>query len=150
MKPIEIDRLQRKITDLTGAEPACYEEIENDVTFEVAADQLPAIVKMLADAFDCRHLSAITAQQREGQADDIEVMYHFWQGTGFSFMMRLPADSPELPSIISILAGADYYEREAAEMFGITFTGRQETPHLLLPDDWEEGPPFIRNEAQDE
>ncbi len=150
MKPIELDRLEQEISDLIGSEPTRYAEIGNDAAFEIPADRLTAIVQMLASVFNCRHLSAITAQQREGQADEIEVFYHFWQGTGFSFLMRLPADGPQLPSIISTLPGADFYEREAAEMFGINFTGRDKTPPLLLPDDWAQGPPLRLKEAQDE
>jgi NADH:ubiquinone oxidoreductase subunit C len=34
-------------------------------------------------------------------------------------------------------------------MFGIRFSGREDTPPLLLPDDWDGGPPFIRKEKQD-
>jgi NADH:ubiquinone oxidoreductase subunit C len=149
MKTIELDQLLERMASLTGVKPTPYKGIGKDETFEVPADSLLAVVKTLVQEFDCGHLSAITAQQRDGQAEVIEVLYHFWHGIGFSFFLQLPADAPELPSIISILPGADFYEREAAEMFGITFTGREETPPLLLPDDWAGGPPFIRNEVQD-
>jgi NADH:ubiquinone oxidoreductase subunit C len=149
MKPIELDQVFEKIASLIGMHPSTYEGIGNDQTFEVPAESLLTVVKTLVEEFSCGHLSAITAQQREGQVEVIEVLYHFWEGIGFSFFLRLPADAPELPSILSILPGADFYEREAAEMFGITFTGREATPPLLLPDDWAGGPPFIRSEVQD-
>ena len=148
MKPIELKQLEQQMAEINGTAPIRYEAIGNDATFTIPAESLPAIVQVLATEYHCRHLSAITAQQRSGEEDRIEVLYHFWQGIGFSFLIRLPKDVPELPSIISILPGADFYEREAAEMFGITFTGREETPHLLLPDNWTEGPPFRRKEAQ--
>lgn len=149
MKIINLEQLAREISALTGESPTQNEGVRNDTTYEIQAVYLPAIVEVLVATFNCSHLSAITAQQREGQEDSIEVLYHFWQGTGFSFLIRLPADAPELPSIFSTLPGADFYEREVAEMFGITFTGREETPHLLLPDDWAEGPPLRLKEAQD-
>ena len=147
MKPIDLEQLAREISDLTGEVPTRYQGIRNDATFEIAAGHLPAILKMIDKVFGCYHLSAITAQQRDGEEECFEVLYHFWHGTGFSLRMQLPLIKPELPSMISILPGADFYEREVAEMFGITFTGREETPHLLLPDDWAEGPPLRRKEA---
>jgi NADH:ubiquinone oxidoreductase subunit C len=127
-----------------------YQGILNDTTIQIPADRLREVMDALVDQFDYFHLSAITAQQREGQTDQIELIYHFWMGTGISLLMTLPAESPQLSSIISFLPGADFYEREVAEMFGVTFTGRKETPPLLLPDNWDQGPPFIRKEADHE
>ena len=150
MGQIDLNRLETNIAARTGTSPTRWDGIGNDATYEILAENLPVIIEGLVESFNCSHLSTITAQQRERQEGRIDVLYHFWQGTGFSFLIRLPVDAPKLPSIISILPGADFYEREVAEMFGITFTGRVETPHLLLPDKWEDGPPFIRSEVQDE
>jgi len=127
-----------------------YTEIRNDDTFVISPDRLKVVVEMLNEHFDGVHLSTITAQQREAQVDVIEVMYNFYQGVGFSLMISLPTKAPEVTSIVSIIPGADFYEREVAEMFGVKFTGRSETPPLLLPDDWDQGPPFIRNEVNND
>jgi len=43
----------------------------------------------------------------------------------------LPAGEPVLGSITGLLPGADWYERETAEMFGVRFTGRLDTRPLL-------------------
>jgi len=145
-----LDDFVEKVEALTDTRPVQYSGIGGDQTFEIPAAHLAVITRTINEVFDCSHLSAITAQQRGDQAQEIEVLYHFWHGVGFSFLIRLPAGSPELPSISKIIPGADFYEREAAEMFGIRFSGREETPPLLLPDDWVAGPPFIRKEAQDD
>jgi NADH:ubiquinone oxidoreductase subunit C len=127
-----------------------YQGIQGDITIRIGSEQLRPIVKLLVEQLDCKHLSAITAQQRLEYPDTIDVMYHFWAGIGFSLMLVLPAQSPELPEIFSILPGADFYEREASEMFGIKFIGREDMPPLLLPDGWDQGPPFISKEKIDE
>jgi len=150
MKKINLEKLIKKMVTVTGGTPESYTGIQNDTTFMVSGEHIRQITEILVSEFDCSHLSGITAQQREGQMDVIEVIYHFWKGIGFSFLMVLPFDARELPSIQHILPGADFYEREAAEMFGIKFAGRNETPPLLLPDDWSEGPPFIRKEERDD
>jgi NADH:ubiquinone oxidoreductase subunit C len=120
-----------------------YDGILGDQTITLKPDQLKPVIDVIFETFDYFHLSAITVQQREARQDEIEVFYNFWCGFGFSFMLKLSPESAKLPSIISIIPGADFYEREAAEMFGIEFTGRCETPALLLPDEWDQGPPFI-------
>lgn len=47
----------------------------------------------------------------------------------------LPPSDPTVPSITPFWAGADWHEREAAEMFGVAFEGHPNLKHLLLDDD---------------
>jgi NADH-quinone oxidoreductase subunit C len=122
------------------------DHIKNEVAVTVPADDLHDIVAALMNELKLTHLSAITAQQREDRPEEIQVMYHFWQGGGYTLIVWLPESKPVLTSIMDLIIGADFYEREAAEMYGITFTNREETPPLLLPDDWDEGPPMRRKE----
>jgi NADH-quinone oxidoreductase subunit C len=44
---------------------------------------------------------------------------------------------PSFPSITSVYGAADWHEREAYEMIGISFEGHPDLRRLLLPDDWE-------------
>jgi NADH:ubiquinone oxidoreductase subunit C len=131
--------LERKI----GCQCKFYDGILGDQTIILTPDQLRSVIDVIFETFDYCHLSAITVQQRTDHPGEIEVFYNFWGGFGFSLLIMLPVKSAKLPSLISVIPGADFYEREAAEMFGIEFTGRRETPALLLPDEWDQGPPFI-------
>jgi NADH:ubiquinone oxidoreductase subunit C len=147
---ITLDALLAVIEGETGCQCEVYPGITNDETIIIPVEQLHAVIGVLREHFDCYHLSGITAQQRESRPGEIELIYHFWQGNGFSLLVRLPLPSPEVQSIISVIPGADFYEREVAEMYGVTFTGRSETPKLLLPEQWDQGPPFLRAEETDE
>lgn len=42
----------------------------------------------------------------------------------------------ELPSIVSLWAGADWFEREVYDMFGITFEGHPDLRRILMPDEF--------------
>lgn len=41
-----------------------------------------------------------------------------------------------LPSIVDLWEGADWYERELYDMFGIHFEGHPELKRILMPDNW--------------
>ena len=49
----------------------------------------------------------------------------------------LPDDDLTIPTIIPVFPGANWHEREAAEMFGITFTGHPNPRNLYLPGSFE-------------
>lgn len=150
MERINIDTIINHIESQIGIQCEVYSKIGNDETLIIPAEKLSTLVDLLLASMDGIQLSTITAQQRADQSDVIEVMVHFWRGSGLSLLMTLPAEAAQLESLVSIIPGADFYEREVAEMFGVKFTGRTETPSLLLPDSWDQGPPFIQKEHHNE
>ncbi|MEM9710872.1 MAG: NADH-quinone oxidoreductase subunit C [Actinomycetota bacterium] len=56
---------------------------------------------------------------------------------GVTIKADLDEDYPEVPTISSIYAGADWHERETWEMFGFTFVGHPHLVHMYLPTDFE-------------
>lgn len=105
-------------------------------------------VQTLVQELGIWHLSTITASDRSTETDnEIEVVYHFWVGRGLSLRCTLPYQDPHLPSVTDLIPGAAFYEREVAEMLGVTFRpmvgdGHPDPGLLLLPDDWEGGAPL--------
>jgi NADH:ubiquinone oxidoreductase subunit C len=55
-------------------------------------------------------------------------------GRRVTFSTRLDHDAPAVASLVDVYAGANWHEREAHEMFGITFEGHPDLSPLYLPD----------------
>lgn len=96
-------------------------------------------VQTLLEELDIYHLSTITGQDLD---DEIELLYHFWEHGGLTLRTGLPRDHARIETITDLIPGATYYEREVAEMLGVTFVGHANLQRLVLPDDWTGGPPL--------
>lgn len=51
-----------------------------------------------------------------------------------------------IPSVTGLWSGADWYERELYDLFGIHFEGHPDLKRILMPDEWE-GHPLLRDYA---
>ena len=50
--------------------------------------------------------------------------------------VNVPDESLKIPSICEIYPGANFFEREVFDMFGIEFENHPELTRILMPDDW--------------
>ncbi len=91
----------------------------------------------LKDSLGFGHLAFLTALDFP-ENNIIEVIYNLYSyETKDSAVIRVKLDraKPETDSISGIFAGANWHERETAEMFGIVFTGHPSPGRLLLTGD---------------
>ncbi len=72
--------------------------------------------------------------------DRFEVVYHTYsisKNHRFVIKASVPYEDPRLPSVISVWPGADWYEREGHELFGVVFDGHPSLTPLLLYEEFE-------------
>ncbi|GAG05448.1 unnamed protein product [marine sediment metagenome] len=70
---------------------------------------------------------------------DIEIMYHFGfdgQGLIVTFRTYVSKNKCEIESLLPLMSGAEWIEREIHELFGVEFKNHPNIKPLLLPDDW--------------
>jgi NADH-quinone oxidoreductase subunit C len=101
----------------------------------VAADKIPLIVKFLRDDSSCQFttLVDITGVDHPGRERRFDVVYHFLSMRQ-NIRVRLRAEVREeeiIPSIHTLHAAADWFEREVYDMFGIMFSGHPDLRRLL-------------------
>jgi NADH-quinone oxidoreductase subunit C len=107
----------------------------DQLTVTVQADKIVDVVKFLRDDPGCRFVSIIdvTAVDYPGREKRFDVVYHLLSPT-LNARVRLRAEADEttqVPSIIEVFPGADWFERECYDLYGVIFTGHPDMRRLL-------------------
>lgn len=109
-----------------------------EVWCELGREELLPAVRALNDLGPL-HISIISGRD---VGEGIELLYHFAVGYGteggevmVTFRLTVPKSDARLPSICSILPGAEITEREKIEFLGVEFAGIPDRRHVFLPDD---------------
>ena len=74
-----------------------------------------------------------------GGEERFSVVYHLYSHTYFRRLCVkawVSEDDLNVQSLVPVWKTANWMEREAAELFGITFTGHPDPRKLLLPEDF--------------
>ena len=132
------EALQGLSTHLTGkfGEKIARSEIAyGELTVTVAGDDLVDVVTFLRDDPACQFISIIDVcgadyPSREKRFD---VVYHFLSPKkNLRIRVRVMTDEETpVPSITGVYPGADWYERETYDLYGVLFSGHPDLRRLL-------------------
>jgi NADH-quinone oxidoreductase subunit C len=107
----------------------------NQLTVEVNADKIVEVAKYLRDDPNCRfvNFTDVTAVDYPERDKRFDVVYHFLSPTlNARIRVKLQADeTTQVPSLIEVFPGADWFEREAYDLYGVIFTGHPDMRRLL-------------------
>jgi NADH-quinone oxidoreductase subunit C len=106
-----------------------------ELTIAVPSGDIVAVVKLLRDDERCRYVSIIdvTAVDWPSRERRFDVVYHFLSPS-HNRRIRVKVEVGEtasVPSIIEVFPGADWFEREVYDLYGVPFTGHPDMRRLL-------------------
>jgi NADH-quinone oxidoreductase subunit C len=107
----------------------------HELNVTVAADQIVPLVTFLRDDPRLAFVSLIDVCGVDYPAREkrFDVVYHLLsprQNARIRLRVLTDADTP-VPSITSVFPGADWFEREAYDLYGILFTGHPDLRRIL-------------------
>ena len=85
-------------------------------------------------------LCAVDYFRRRPRFEVVVILFALEQRRRLVVKVGVPGDEPVLASLTPLWPGANFYEREAFDLFGIHFSGHPDLTRILLPDDWEGHP----------
>lgn len=114
----------------------------------VKAESILEVANALKNSseFEMNVLQVITGTDYPA-ASEIELTYvlaSFTKNLELLLKVRLPRGDknnlPKINSVVSVWRAANYQEREAFDMIGVTFVGHPDHRRILTPDDWDGHP----------
>jgi NADH-quinone oxidoreductase subunit C len=111
-----------------------------ELTLEIAAPKIVSVCGFLKYDQKFIRLSSVTAVDRYPSEPRFEVVYHLHsieRNLRVRLKARVSGKEPTIESACSVWRGANWYEREVFDLFGITFTGHPDLRRIMMPDDWE-------------
>lgn len=124
-----IDRLKTAGATEAGA----VDYVKHGVDVDVVVT--PALLHQVARVLKELHF-ALEAGIGVDRQPELEVLYlfkPFADGPRIRLRVRTDRETATLPTLSNVFAGADWYEREIMDMFGITFSDHPHPRPLLLP-----------------
>jgi NADH-quinone oxidoreductase subunit C len=112
----------------------------NELTLEIAPAKIVSVCGFLKYDQSFIRLSSVTAVDRYPGEPRFEVVYHLHsveRNRRLRLKCRLPGADPIIESVTSVWRGANWYERETFDLFGITFINHPDLRRIMMPDDWE-------------
>ena len=108
--------------------------LQEDIQLNIESKYINSICKVLKNSPDLsfNYLECITLVDYE---KNLEIVYHltsFKLKESIVIKALLSIDSPIIDSVVNIWRAADWFEREAHDLFGVNFLGHPNLKPLLL------------------
>jgi NADH-quinone oxidoreductase subunit C len=107
----------------------------HELTLEARLDDIVSVMQMLRDDARCRFISIIDVcgVDYPDRAQRFDVVYHLLSPSqNLRVRVKIATDEvTPVPSICPVFPGADWFEREAYDLYGILFSGHPDLRRIL-------------------
>ena len=135
MDDTQLDQLAAVIAEALPGAVTGHSMLHGMLTLTAEASRIVEVVTFLRNDPRCRfvNFTDITAVDYPGREHRFEVVYHFLSPVlNTRIRIKVAADETTLvPSIIKEFPGADWFERETFDLYGVLFTGHPDMRRIL-------------------
>jgi NADH-quinone oxidoreductase subunit C len=130
-----LNKLSAYLSDRLGGKLLGAQLALGELTIEIPRDDLIEVMTVLRDDSLCRFgcLIDICGADYPDREQRFDVVYHLlspWLNHRIRVRVRTDETHP-VPSLISLFPGADWFEREAFDLYGILFAGHPDLRRIL-------------------
>jgi NADH-quinone oxidoreductase subunit C len=130
-----LDSLGRTVVDALSPAVTAYSIAHHELTVSAQARDIVSVMRFLRDDPRCLfwNIIDVTAVDWPSRERRFDVVYHLLSPK-HNFRIRVKTETDEaapVPSIIEVFPGADWFERETYDLYGIAFTGHPDMRRLL-------------------
>jgi NADH-quinone oxidoreductase subunit C len=131
----KLSALGQTITAALGESVLGYTVAVGELTVTAKAQDIVNVMRFLRDDPRCRFVSFIdaTAVDWPSREKRFDVVYHLLSPTQ-NARVRVKVETDEatpVPSVIEVFPGADWFERELYDLYGVLITGHPDMRRLL-------------------
>ena len=157
------EKIEERLRTTFGEAIVSVEGINDQISVEVNRERIVEVCKFLKEELEFNYLSdlcgadmlnfedasarkaylAIEHEHRSKSVSNEERFLVIYQLTSFRnkerlrLKVKIEGGTPVCPSITSVFKAADWYEREAFDMFGINFEGHPDMRRMYMPEEYE-------------
>lgn len=135
--------LARELSERFGEAIVDGSDTLGDLTLYVEPARILEVCRWLKDEGKFVRLGGITAVDWSPADPRFEVVYFLHsieRNLRLKLKCRVSEAAAELESVTPVWRGANWYEREVFDMFGIKFRNHPDLTRILMPEDWEGHP----------
>jgi NADH-quinone oxidoreductase subunit C len=111
------------------------------LALDIEVAKIVEVCRFLKQEQKYTRLSAITAVDWYPLEPRFQVVYllHSMERRGERLRLkcRVAGESPQIDSVTPVWRGANWYEREVFDLFGIVFRGHPDLARIMMPEQWE-------------
>jgi NADH-quinone oxidoreductase subunit C len=135
MDDTRLDTLGQTIVGALPGVVSGYEVAFGQLTVNVDIARIVEVMRFLRDDPRCRFVSFIdaTAADYPAREQRFDIVYHLLSPT-LNARIRVKGvadETTQVPSVIGVFPGADWFEREAYDLYGVIFVGHPDMRRLL-------------------
>lgn len=137
-----LNELAEKINAAVSGAGAKVNQAElGDSSITVSSSEILKVCEQLkSDGFNVLHVISAVDYPAKNIIELSYILSDYKENRDLILKTEVPRDGGKVDSVVSVWKAADWQEREAYDMMGVTFNNHPDHRRILCPDDWEGHP----------